>query len=73
MTQVTDLREFSEEELQDKVNDAEKKLQKYLLVLRSGGESNTAQVGILKKDIARLKTVLREKEVLRHAKKNNGG
>jgi len=56
-----DLRNMSIEELNSKEQDFKKELFNVKFQLHTGRLENTAKLPALKKDIARLKTILREK------------
>ncbi len=64
--EVNELRQKSEEELQTLLADLEKELQELKIEHRTEGLLDTSELGKKKKNIARVKTVAREKEILNH-------
>ncbi len=54
-------KDMTVEELNGKGEELEKELFNIKFQLHTGRLENTAKIGLLKKDIARLKTILREK------------
>ncbi|RLE31501.1 50S ribosomal protein L29 [Candidatus Acetothermia bacterium] len=57
-----ELRELSPEELDQKLRDLKRKLLNLRFQLASGQLQNTAEIGKTKRDIARVLTVIRERE-----------
>lgn len=57
-----ELRELSADELQAQVREGKKKLFTLRFQLASGRLTNTAEVGKTKRDIARARTLLEERE-----------
>jgi large subunit ribosomal protein L29 len=60
---MEELKELSLAELQQKLHDWEDKLEALQFQLSSGQLPNTARVTLIRRDIARLRTVLREIEL----------
>ncbi|MBM3324581.1 MAG: 50S ribosomal protein L29 [Calditrichaeota bacterium] len=60
---MTEIKELSLPELQAKLRDWEDKLEALRFQLSSGQLPNTARVTLIRRDIARLRTVLREIEM----------
>ena len=60
---MTELKELSLPELQQKLHDWLDKLEALRFQLSSGQLPNTARVTLIRRDIARLKSVLREIEL----------
>jgi large subunit ribosomal protein L29 len=58
---ASDLRAMTREELQAKSDDLVKELFNVRFQLHTGRLGNTAKVSAVKKDIARVKTILQEK------------
>ncbi len=60
--QAKDLRQLSREEIATRVKELEQEYYSWLDEIQAGKESNYAKLRFLKQDIARAKTVLREKQ-----------
>ncbi len=60
-----DLRELSEDELREKMNESSQELFNLRFQKATGQLGNTAVIGKTKKELARIKTVLRETELSR--------
>jgi large subunit ribosomal protein L29 len=60
LLKMTEIKELSLPELQAKLHDWEDKLEALRFQLSSGQLPNTSRVTLIRRDIARLKTVLRE-------------
>ena len=58
---ASDLKELSLDELTSKSNELTQELFNLRFQLHTGRLENTAKISVLKKDIARINTVLREK------------
>ena len=65
-----DLREMTAEELKDLVLEQKEKLYKLRFQLELSQLDNTSQIREVKRDIARIKTLIREKELGLKNKKN---
>jgi large subunit ribosomal protein L29 len=65
-----DLREMTAEELKDLVLEQKEKLYKLRFQLELSQLDNTSQIKEVKRDIARIKTLIREKELGLENKKN---
>jgi large subunit ribosomal protein L29 len=63
LLKMTEIKELSLQELQGKLRDWEDKLEALRFQLSSGQLPNTARVTLIRREIARLKTVLREIEL----------
>ena len=59
---ASDVRELTNQELEAKLADLKKELFNLRLSHATGQLSNPLQLNVVKKDIARVKTVLRERE-----------
>lgn len=57
------LRDMTKEELSTKLNDLKSELFNLRFQLATGQLDNTAKIQFVKKDIARVKSVLREKDI----------
>ena len=60
---AVDLREFTAPELQEQLEEAKEELFNLRFQLATNQLDNTARLGELRKDIARLATVIREQEL----------
>ena len=60
---ASDLRELSVEELQTKLTELKGELFNLRFQLAVNQLENSSRIGAVKKDIARVKTVIREKEI----------
>ena len=60
---VKELREMSPEKLQDQLNDLKKELFNLRFSHATGQLTNPMQMVNCKRDIARIKTILREREI----------
>lgn len=60
---ASELRKLSNEELKEKVLQLKKKLLNLRFQNKIGSLSNTAEISQTKKDIARILTILREREL----------
>ena len=58
-----EIREMTNEELVRKVNELKTELFNLRFQLASGQLTNSASIGIVKKDMARVKTIIREREL----------
>ena len=58
-----ELRDLTGEELMNKLNDFKSELFSLRFQLATGQLENTARIKFVKKDIARVKTIIREKEI----------
>ena len=57
------LRDLGDDELLTRLNDAKESLFTLRFQLATGQQENTARVGQVKKEVARLNTILREREI----------
>ena len=57
------LRDLGDDELLTRLNDAKESLFTLRFQLATGQQENTARLGQVKKDVARLNTILREREI----------
>jgi large subunit ribosomal protein L29 len=60
---ASDLRDLSSEELEDRLGEAKEELFNLRFQLATNQLDNTARMGAVKKEIARILTVLREQEI----------
>ena len=68
MVVARDLRELSADELQMRIDDMREQLFKLRFQHTTGQVENSARLSMLRRDIARVMTVLRERELGRVAK-----
>lgn len=59
------LRELSDEELRQKERELKRQLFNVRFAVATGQQDNTALIGQIKRQIARVKTILRERELQR--------
>ena len=64
MSKIDDLRKLDTQKLDEKLNEQRKGLVEKKMILATGSEKNVSVVRKLKKQIARINTVIREKEIL---------
>ncbi len=58
-----EIREMTNEELARKVNELKSELFNLRFQLATGQLTNSASIGLVKKDMARVKTIIREREL----------
>lgn len=58
-----DIRELADDEIQRKISDLKEELFNLRFQIATGQLDNPMRIRIIKKDIARLKTILREREL----------
>ena len=63
MTKAQELRELNPEELDQKLEEAKHELFNLRFQLATGKQDNSARLGQVRKDIARVATLLREREI----------
>lgn len=63
MTKAQELRELSLEELDQKLLESKHELFNLRFQLATGKQDNSARMGQVRKEIARLATILREREI----------
>ena len=63
MTKVNELRELTDEELEQKLVESKHELFNLRFQLATGKQDNSARLGQVRKDIARISTLLREREI----------
>jgi large subunit ribosomal protein L29 len=63
MTKTSDLRELNLDELDQKLIEAKHELFNLRFQLATGKQDNSARLGQVRRDIARVFTVLREREI----------
>jgi large subunit ribosomal protein L29 len=63
MTTVADLRELNMEELEQKLVESKHELFNLRFQLATGKQDNSARMGQVRKEIARVSTILREREI----------
>ena len=66
MTTPSELRELTDETLADRLSEAKQELWKRRLDLATGQLDNTSEVPKFKREIARIQTVMREREIAAH-------
>ncbi len=60
---VSEIRELSNQELQDKIRELKEELFNLRFQMATGQQENTMRLGDVRRSIARIKTVLREREL----------
>jgi len=60
---IQELRDLTDDELQHRLHELKRKLLNLRFQLASGQLQNTAEIGKTKRDIARVLTLLREREL----------
>ncbi len=65
---ITEIKEMKNEELIKRIEDEEKNLQDLRFSHQLKQLTNTAKIKLVKKDLARMKTVLRERQILESKK-----
>jgi large subunit ribosomal protein L29 len=60
---ASEFKEMSDQELMVKLEETKKKLFEYRFQLEIGNLKNTANVKQVKRDIAKIKTIIREREL----------
>jgi large subunit ribosomal protein L29 len=63
MTKISELRELNLDELDQKLIEARQELFNLRFQLATGKQDNSARLGQVRKDIARVSTLLREREI----------
>lgn len=63
MTKANELRELTDETLADRLSEAKQELWKRRLDLATGQLDNTSELVAYKREIARLRTLMREREI----------
>jgi large subunit ribosomal protein L29 len=66
MTKATDLRQLTDETLADHLSQAKQELWKCRLDLATGQLDNTTEISKHKREIARIHTLMREREIEAH-------
>jgi large subunit ribosomal protein L29 len=66
MTKASELRELTDEVLADRLSQAKQELWKCRLDLATGQLDNTTEIGKHKRDIAKIHTLMREREIAAH-------
>lgn len=66
---INDIKNLTNEELANKLEDLKNELFNLRFSHASGNLSNPMQLNLVKKDIARVKTVMREREIAANAAK----
>ena len=63
MAKAAELRELDDAELETRLGEAKQELFNMRFELATGQRDNTARIGDVRRDIARIKTLLREREI----------
>jgi large subunit ribosomal protein L29 len=63
MATAEELRQLDDDQLMDRLGDTRKELFNLRFQLATGQLDNTARIGRVRQDIARISTVLREREI----------
>lgn len=66
MNPTTELRELDDAALIDRLSEAKQELFNLRFSLATGQAENTARLSIVKREIARINTLLREREIAAH-------
>ena len=66
MTKAHELRELTDETLADRLSEAKQELWKRRLDLATGQLDNTSEIQGYKREIARIQTLMREREIAAH-------
>jgi large subunit ribosomal protein L29 len=66
MTRSSELRELTDDTLADRLNEAKQELWKRRLDLATGQLDNTSELQKYKREIARIHTLMREREIEAH-------
>ena len=66
MTKANELRELTDETLTDRLTEAKQELWKRRLDLATGQLDNTSEIPKYKREIARIETIMREREIEAH-------
>jgi large subunit ribosomal protein L29 len=66
MSKATELRELTDETLVDRLSEAKQELWKRRLDLATGQLDGTAEITNYKREIARIHTLMREREIQAH-------
>jgi large subunit ribosomal protein L29 len=66
MTKSSELRQLTDEVLADKLSEAKQELWKRRLDLATGQLDNTSELSKYKREIARITTLVREREIAAH-------
>ncbi len=70
---IREIREMNTEELKKRIDEEERNIVDLRFSHQLKQLTNTAKLGLAKKDIARLKTVLKEREMTESLSKKNEG
>jgi large subunit ribosomal protein L29 len=63
MATASELRELDDDELETRLGEAKQELFNMRFELATGQRDNTARISDVRRDIARIKTLLREREI----------
>jgi len=66
VTKAHELRELTDDTLADRLNEAKQELWKRRLDLATGQLDNTSEIAGYRREIARLHTLIREREIAAH-------
>ncbi len=66
MTKAHELRELTDETLADRLSEAKQELWKRRLDLATGQLDNTSEITKYKREIARIHSLMREREIVAH-------
>ena len=66
MTNPRELRELTDDTLVDRISEAKQELWKRRLDLATGQLDNTSEIPKYRREIARLQTLVREREIVAH-------
>ena len=63
MAEAKELRDLTDDELVDRLREAKQELFNLRFQLVTGQQENTARLGDIKRTVARIETILREREI----------
>lgn len=72
MANVAEIRALSDAELQERIDDAKEEMFNLRFQRASGQLENTSRVRVVRRDIARLKTIQRERQLAAQLAKQEG-
>jgi large subunit ribosomal protein L29 len=71
-TSANEFREMNEAQIQDKLNEAKAELFNLRIQHSIAQLTNPSRIGVVKRDIARMKTVLRERQIALEIARSEG-
>jgi large subunit ribosomal protein L29 len=70
--QIAPLRDLSDRELVERLDEAKKELFNLRFQNVTGQLDNNARLGLIRKDVARINTLLRQREIAAHEEQSHG-